>query len=801
MPYTDFDSMGNYLGGYGLTDGYETEEERRKRLEKEAANTLVGKTEVQTWADGSVTRKITEELPPTTSPLGQGVTPVAPDDLYQRLRQVESGNRDFTPSGQPVTSPAGAMFAGQVMPSTAAQPGFGIRPAQAQTPDEYNRVSREYFDAMLQRYGGDQQKALAAYNAGPGRVDRNIAANQGQMNVAQLPGETQGYLGKILGGVRNALIPSAQAAEAPVDPAELRRRQALAQRPPLPAQTQAAQTAAPVPQAAPAPAAVPQAAPAPAMETSPYSLAAGVPPSQGIQIPGVPTTPVGQPSTQSINQYQQAQDNPAALLQLRSDESQPTWIRERAGARAYEMLDAEVKRKQAEQQAAVIAQAAAAGDRKASLTMAKELQKQEGSWLKMILLGFLSPDLAGEEAVKLGFGNRWQSTTDLNGNPVLIETNVRGLPLQGFKADGSKMTDVELISYGGGKKDLDIVGGTYVNDKTGEVGRVVTDKRTGQSYIQTDTGRKPMSGFRPQASTGSLADMRTRAIQDINLKLQGKGVEEQMAILRDYNKMLVGQGYPPVQPGEVGISVPQIGGAPAATGAPAPTPVAPAAPGAPAPQAAGPIAPAPMAPPAAVPGAPAAPAQRPTQSQLEAQAAGAKKEAEVGAEDIATVRKNQGKAEQNADYLITKIDELITHPGFGKSVGVYDVGGIPVPYGATVSGMIPGSDVSDWRARFDEVKGQSFLNAIENLRGMGALSDREGAAATQAIQRMRDTQSEKEFKAAAKDFQEIIQRGIDRNRQKLGQEPKYGTAPESAGPTLSPADKARQELERRKRKQ
>ena len=94
------------------------------------------------------------------------------------------------------------------------------------------------------------------------------------------------------------------------------------------------------------------------------------------------------------------------------------------------------------------------------------------------------------------------------------------------------------------------------------------------------------------------------------------------------------------------------------------------------------------------------------------------------------------------------------------------------------------SDISeytcwDWFARFKEVGGQSFLQAIENLRGMGALSNLEGESATKAIQRMSTSQSEKEFKTAAQEFNEIIQRGIDRNRVKLGQEPKYGTKPAS----------------------
>lgn len=69
------------------------------------------------------------------------------------------------------------------------------------------------------------------------------------------------------------------------------------------------------------------------------------------------------------------------------------------------------------------------------------------------------------------------------------------------------------------------------------------------------------------------------------------------------------------------------------------------------------------------------------------------------------------------------------------------------------------------------------------------------------------TATEEEFRAAVKDFQEIIQRNVDGNRAKIGQKPKYGTPPESEGAgqqgggAEDPASKARAELERRRKKQ
>lgn len=106
---------------------------------------------------------------------------------------AESGNRDYYPGGVPVVSPAGARFAMQVMPATARDPGFGLRPADPNDPADMNRLGREYRAAMQQRYGGDARKMWAAYNAGPGRVDAAISSH-GENWLSALPSETRAYV-------------------------------------------------------------------------------------------------------------------------------------------------------------------------------------------------------------------------------------------------------------------------------------------------------------------------------------------------------------------------------------------------------------------------------------------------------------------------------------------------------------------------------------------------------------------------------------------------------------------------------
>lgn len=108
--------------------------------------------------------------------------------------QSESGNRDYAANGQPLTSSAGAVGRMQVMPGTNLDPGFGVRPAQDSSMEERARVGRDYLSAMVQRYGNPAQ-AWAAYNAGPGRVDKAIQEG-GRDWLSRLPQETQAYVRK-----------------------------------------------------------------------------------------------------------------------------------------------------------------------------------------------------------------------------------------------------------------------------------------------------------------------------------------------------------------------------------------------------------------------------------------------------------------------------------------------------------------------------------------------------------------------------------------------------------------------------
>jgi hypothetical protein len=134
------------------------------------------------------------------------------------------------------------------------------------------------------------------------------------------------------------------------------------------------------------------------------------------------------------------------------------------------------------------------------------------------------------------------------------------------------------------------------------------------------------------------------------------------------------------------------------------------------------------------------------------------------------------EAMDKAAEAVRKIDELVgteptknaegkiipgskPHPGFQAAVGAAIVPGLR---------YIPGSSASDFDARLKEIQGGAFLEAYNTLKGGGSITEVEGAKATQAITRMSTAQSEKEFKTAARDFQNVLRKGIAKAKAKLG---------------------------------
>ena len=103
-----------------------------------------------------------------------------PPEIFLRLINTESG---FNPNA---VSPKGAVGLTQLMPATAQELGV-----DASNVTQNIEGGARYLRQMLDKYNGNMELALAAYNAGPGNVDK----------FGGVPpfAETQDYLFKMLG--------------------------------------------------------------------------------------------------------------------------------------------------------------------------------------------------------------------------------------------------------------------------------------------------------------------------------------------------------------------------------------------------------------------------------------------------------------------------------------------------------------------------------------------------------------------------------------------------------------------------
>jgi hypothetical protein len=113
-----------------------------------------------------------------------------PERWIRAVMRQESGGRLYDASGYPITSPVGAMGLMQVMPHTydilRARHGLGSDPYE---PRDNILAGAAYIRQMYDRYGSPG--FLAAYNAGPDRVD-------GYLSGAKiLPDETINYIASV----------------------------------------------------------------------------------------------------------------------------------------------------------------------------------------------------------------------------------------------------------------------------------------------------------------------------------------------------------------------------------------------------------------------------------------------------------------------------------------------------------------------------------------------------------------------------------------------------------------------------
>lgn len=138
---------------------------------------------------------------------------------YEGLRTTVLGLEGGGTLDHPNVSLKGAKGPMQVMPDTARDPGHGIRPWNGKTEADRVRVGNQLLAALNHKYGGDEAKVLAAYNAGDGRVD-GLVKEHGDNWWKHLPSETRKYVQDGLNAFDSNVRPRGVP---PMDPREMAR--------------------------------------------------------------------------------------------------------------------------------------------------------------------------------------------------------------------------------------------------------------------------------------------------------------------------------------------------------------------------------------------------------------------------------------------------------------------------------------------------------------------------------------------------------------------------------------------------
>jgi hypothetical protein len=119
------------------------------------------------------------------------------------------------------------------------------------------------------------------------------------------------------------------------------------------------------------------------------------------------------------------------------------------------------------------------------------------------------------------------------------------------------------------------------------------------------------------------------------------------------------------------------------------------------------------------------------------------------------------------DEAVALIDSVMNDPALPSITGM-------------IQGRLPplSQAGTDLNVKIKQLQGKAFLEAFESLKGGGAITEREGQAATEAMARLDRAQSYEAYRAALAELKAIMQKGAERARAGAGQ-----TATQPAAPT------------------
>ena len=127
---------------------------------------------------------------------------------------------------------------------------------------------------------------------------------------------------------------------------------------------------------------------------------------------------------------------------------------------------------------------------------------------------------------------------------------------------------------------------------------------------------------------------------------------------------------------------------------------------------------------------------------------------------------------QQGKTLINSINEMIGAKDAQGNVivpehkGLKDVVGTMIPYEYKLGQS--GTPAADFKSLYDQVKGGAFLEAVQRMKGTGAISEIEGTKATAALTAASTAQSPDAFRKEMSKFRDAIQTSMDIATTKAG---------------------------------
>lgn len=131
-----------------------------ERATTEAAREQVITAKMEQYAEFGLTREMAEDI------YDMAIAAEVDPDVAFGLVRAESSFKNTA------TSYVGAIGLTQLMPATAKWLEKGITNAELRNPETNLRIGFKYLHQLEEKYNGDTDMALLAYNRGPGTVDK-----------------------------------------------------------------------------------------------------------------------------------------------------------------------------------------------------------------------------------------------------------------------------------------------------------------------------------------------------------------------------------------------------------------------------------------------------------------------------------------------------------------------------------------------------------------------------------------------------------------------------------------------------